>query len=123
MVKAFLHFAWQLEVFYSNGTVYSVLTDYLSSNPTITKEAVIQAGELTITFTFYVASGYLWINSTKLLPAPCSNTSGDTRRDQGVLKGRCQLKHELPLQEFTSASARNTIYATVVNGRDAYGDP
>ena len=119
MVKAFLHFAWQLEVFYSNGTVYSVLTDYLSSNPTITKEAVIQAGELKITFTFYVASAY----STKLLPAPCSNTSGGTRRDQGVLKGRCQLKHELPLQEFTSASARNTIYATIVNGRDACGDP
>ena len=90
MVNSCMDFAWQMEVLYSNGTTYSLVADDLSLYHFITKEAVIQAGELKITFTFYVASGYLWINSTKLLPTPCRMNSGTTRRTfQGSQRGVC----------------------------------
>ena len=86
-----MHFAWyiQVEVLYSNGSAYSVMADDLSSDHIITEEAVVQAGELKITFTFHVASGYLWINSTRLLPTPCHMKNDTTRKFQGLQIGKC----------------------------------
>ena len=98
-----------MEVFYANGTAYSVVSDDLSPYQTITKEALVQAGELKITFTFHVGFGRLLINSTKLLPAPCGNMSASTRMDHSVMKGTWYLLDRIMIIHTTPVSENRNI--------------
>ena len=98
-----------MEVFYTNGTAYSVMSDDLSPHQTITKEALLQAGELKITFTFHVGDAVILIDSTKLLPAPCGNTSDSTRIDHGVMKGTWYLLGKIIIIHTTPVSKISTV--------------
>ena len=103
-----------MEVFYANGKAYSVVSHDLPINQTITKEALLQAGELKITFTFHVGYGRLLINSTKLLPAPCGNMSASTRMDHGVIKGTCYLLDGIMIIHTTPVSENRNIVLNIL---------
>ena len=76
-----------MRVFYSNGTAYSVILEDIPSDNRVTRETLIQAGELKITYTFSVnfeTSVYIFIHSTILLPlSSCNYTS----KIYDILKG------------------------------------
>ena len=76
-----------MDVLYINGSAYTVIFDGLSSNHGIRLVAVIEAGEFIITYTFRVNYGYLFVNSTRLVPAPCNASSVGARKDIDGVKG------------------------------------